>query len=64
MQQTFTTYRKEMKTVEWGPLYDWFKDEKLDTTELERRTAELMQDPDVTKRRHLHLPAHRRRATP
>ena len=45
VQQTFTTYRKEMKTVEWGPLYDWFKDEKLDTTELERRTAELMQDP-------------------
>ena len=38
-----------MKTVEWGPLYDQFKHEKLDTAELERRTAELMQDPDVTK---------------
>ena len=54
VQQTFTTYRKEMKTVEWGPLYDWFKDEKLDTTELERRTAELMQDPDVTKRKGIY----------
>jgi hypothetical protein len=50
VQGTFTTYRGEMKTVEWGPLYDQFKDEKLDTTELERRTTELMQDPDVTKR--------------
>ncbi|MBE0418318.1 MAG: DUF262 domain-containing protein, partial [Coriobacteriia bacterium] len=37
VQQTFTTYRKEMKGVEWGPLYDRFKDEKLDTAELERR---------------------------
>lgn len=50
VQQTFTAYRKEMKTVEWGPLYDQFKDGMFDTTELERRTAELMQDPDVTKR--------------
>lgn len=50
VQQTFTIYRKEMKAVEWGPLYDRFKDEMFDTTELERRTADLMQDPDVTKR--------------
>jgi hypothetical protein len=54
VQQTFTTYRKEMKGVEWGPLYDRFKDEKLDTTELERRTAKLMQDPDVTKRKGIY----------
>ena len=50
VQQTFTTYRKEMKGVEWGPLYDRFKDGKFDTKEIERRTADLMQDPDVTKR--------------
>lgn len=50
VQQTFTTYRKEMKGIEWGPLYDRFKDKMFDTTELERRTAELMQDPDVSKR--------------
>lgn len=50
VQQTFTTYRKEMKGVEWGPLYDRFKDTKIDTSEIEKRTAELMQDPDVTKR--------------
>lgn len=50
VQQTFTTYRKEMKGVEWGPLYDSYKDQQFDTKELERRTTELMQDPDVTKR--------------
>lgn len=54
VQQTFTTYRKETKGVEWGPLYDRFKDERLDTAELERRTVELMQDPDVTKRRGIY----------
>lgn len=50
VQQTFTTYRKEMKAVEWGPLYGGYKDQQFDTNEIERRTAELMQDPDVTKR--------------
>ena len=39
-----------MKGVEWGPLYDSYKDKQVDTKELERRTDELMQDPDVTKR--------------
>lgn len=50
VQQTFTSYRKEMKGVEWGPLYDRYKDQRFNTEEIERRTAELMQDPDVTKR--------------
>ena len=50
VQGIFTTYRSEMKTVEWGPLYDQFKDEAVDTAELEKRTAALMQDADVTKR--------------
>lgn len=54
VQQTFTTYRKEMKGVEWGPLYDSYKDQQFDTDDLERRTAELMQDPDVTKRKGIY----------
>lgn len=48
VQETFTTYRKEMRGIEWGPLYDCYKDQQFDTDELERRTAELMQDFDVT----------------
>lgn len=50
VQQTFTTYRKEMKSVDWGPLYDRFHDRTINTVEVEHQTAELMQDPDVTKR--------------
>jgi hypothetical protein len=49
VEQTFTTYRREMKGVEWGPLYDRFKDAQLDPADLERRTSLLMQDPDVTR---------------
>lgn len=50
VSNTFTTYRKEMKSVDWGPLYDQYKDQSVNTDDLERRTSELMQDPDVTKR--------------
>ena len=49
VQQTFKTYRKEMKAVEWGQLYDSYKDQQFDTDKLEIQTTELMQDPDVTK---------------
>ena len=50
VQGTFTNTRKEMKSVEWGPLYDRFKDQTFDTEDLERRVRALMQDPDVTRR--------------
>lgn len=47
---TFTTYRKEMKGVSWGPLYNKFGKDKLDTKNLEAKIAQLMQDEDVTKK--------------
>ncbi|MCA9338235.1 DUF262 domain-containing protein [Candidatus Saccharibacteria bacterium] len=47
---TFPKYRSEMKGINWGKLYNEFKDAKLDTDELETRIVELMQDDDVTKR--------------
>ncbi len=46
----FTKYRKEMKSVPWGELYNLHKDDKLDATELEKRIAKLMQDSDVQKK--------------
>lgn len=55
VHQTFTTYRKEMKGVEWGPLYDRYKDQQFDTDDLERRTAELMQDFDVTAHKGVYI---------
>ena len=47
---TFTNYRKEMKGVNWGKLYNNFKDKKLDTNKLEQEVIRLMQDEDVTKK--------------
>ena len=47
---TFTTYRKQMKGVEWGPLYNKFKEEDLYPDELETEVKRLMMDDDVTKK--------------
>jgi hypothetical protein len=47
---TFPNYRKEMKGVAWGPLYNKFGKELLDTAKLESEVARLMQDEDVTKK--------------
>lgn len=47
---TFPNYRKEMKGVAWGALYNRFKDATLDTAKLEAEVARLMQDEDVTKK--------------
>jgi hypothetical protein len=54
VQLTFTTYRKEMKGVAWGALYDQFKDEQYNPAELEKRIAALMRDPDVTKNKGIY----------
>ncbi|MDO8619402.1 MAG: DUF262 domain-containing protein [Candidatus Daviesbacteria bacterium] len=50
VRKTFTNYRKEMANVNWGELYDQFKDKKLNVTKLETEIKELMQDEDVTKK--------------
>lgn len=48
---TFTTKRKKfMKGVDWGALYDKYKDEKYDTKKIEEETAKLILDDDVTKK--------------
>jgi hypothetical protein len=50
VKATFPEYRKEMRGVEWGQLYNEFKNEEFDTDELEERVAELMIDDDVTRK--------------
>lgn len=50
VRQTFTNYRREMSSVEWGVLYNEFKDAKPDADKLEVEIKELMQDEDVTKK--------------
>lgn len=51
---TFTTYRREMKGVEWGELYDKFKDELFDTKKLEQEIQALMMDEEVDKKKGIY----------
>ena len=47
---TFTTKRKFMKGVDWGALYNRFKDQLYNTKEIEAETAKLIADDDVEKK--------------
>jgi len=52
---TFPTKRpQQMRAVKWGPLYNRYKDVKLDPVELEKRVAALMGDPDVKNKRGIY----------
>ncbi len=46
----FPNYRKEMKGVNFGILYNQFKDTAFDSKKLETEITHLMQDEDVTKK--------------
>lgn len=50
VRTVFPNYRQEMKNVDWGVLYNSFKDSKLDPGYLEEEVTILMQDEDVTKK--------------
>jgi len=47
---TFTKKRKFTKGVDWGALYNVYKDKKHDTKKIEEETAKLILDDDVTKK--------------
>jgi len=50
VRRTFPNYRKEMANVNWGELYNQFKNKTLNSEKLEVEIKELMQDEDVTKK--------------
>lgn len=50
VRATFPYHRKEMAHVNWGELYNRFKDQQLDAGKLEKEVSKLMQDEDVTKK--------------
>jgi len=54
VQLTFTTYRSEMKGIDWGPIYDQFKDGLYDTAKLEDEIKALMIDDDVTRKKGIY----------
>ncbi|MBV5278504.1 MAG: DUF262 domain-containing protein [Campylobacteraceae bacterium] len=51
----FPKYRKEMKGIEWGILYNEFKDDKtLDPKTLEAKISALMQDEDINSKKGIY----------
>ena len=46
----FPNYRREMVNVQWGELYNQFKDQKFDIDKLEAEIGSLLLDEDVTKK--------------
>ena len=50
IRKVFPNYRKEMSSVNWGELYNEFKNKKFDIDKLESEIKMLMQDEDVTKK--------------
>ncbi|MHB8689031.1 MAG: HNH endonuclease family protein [Candidatus Dormibacteraceae bacterium] len=54
VELTFTTYRKEMKGLDWGSLYDTYKTGLYDTAKLEGEIKALMVDDDITRKKGIY----------
>jgi hypothetical protein len=50
IKAVFPKYRKEMKGVDFGTLYNEFGDKEFDQKKIEKEIVQLMQDDDVTKK--------------
>lgn len=54
VKMLFPNKRKEMKGIEWGDLYNRFKDNQYSASELEEKIKALMMDDDVTNKRGIY----------
>lgn len=54
VKTVFINYRKEMKGVPFGILYNEFKNKKLNAKKLEKEIAILMEDEDVTNKKGIY----------
>lgn len=54
VKAVFPKYRREMKGIEWGFLYNEFKDQKFDPKKLEKEVAKLMEDEDVGSKKGIY----------
>jgi len=50
----FSNYRKEMKGVDWGLLYNAYKDTKYDAKKIETEVEKLMEDEDVGNKKGIY----------
>jgi len=54
VKAVFPKYRREMKGIQWGSIYNEFKNQKFDSKKLEQEITELMQDEDVTNKKGIY----------
>ena len=54
IKAVFPKYRKEMKGIDWGELYNEFKEQQLDSAKLEQEIAKLIQDDDVGNKKGIY----------
>ena len=54
VQTVFTNYRREMKGVQFGFLYNEFKDKEFDAAKIEKEITKLMEDEDVTNKKGIY----------
>ena len=50
VKTVFPKFRKEMKGIDWGMLYNKYGSNPVDPTQLEKEITRLMMDDDVTKK--------------
>ena len=50
IRSTFTKYRREMKGLDWGAMYDEFGENVYDTAALEKQIHDLMEDDEIMKK--------------
>jgi hypothetical protein len=55
VKATFPVYRREMKGIAWGELYNNHKIDKLDPHKIEKEISRLMADDDVEKKSGIYL---------
>lgn len=54
VKAVFPKYRKEMKGIGWGFLYNGFKAQNFDSAKLEVEISQLMEDEDVTNKKGIY----------
>lgn len=54
VKAVFPKYRKEMSGIQWGDLYNEFRDQKYDSKKLEEEITKLMMDEDVQNKKGIY----------
>lgn len=54
VQAVFHKYRREMKGIDWGAIYNQYKDTPVNPNEIEERVGRLMADSDVENKKGIY----------